>query len=294
MSRFSEYLEKVAPNGATDRGIRSTLEKLGIKVLNAEDLKGFKSEDTREIFELVFEITEERQKSSTLRSSLQVDAEAEILHIIRKLKEGKYGAPFDGMELEHVYFLSQSRILDRIPPVDPVSWTPEVLYRYVISLPGEQLDPDLLQRCMLQEYFGAGVVVVDKTRYERFFGPSIDIANTTYKEEREKYLKDFSSVSPKELDEVFAETPDLEKPFFVQQLGWRVAEKAKLESELLAKKSQEVERELMRLRLDRDANWKRRKESREKQVAAEERNAIDPKHLRKKLRQAKKRKRKQK
>jgi len=299
VSKFGEYLDVVSPNGATDTGIRSALKRLGIEVLDAEGLKGFKAADTKDIFELVFEIAEERQKSATLRSNLQVEAEAEMLHMIRNLKDGKYKPPFEGMELEHVYFLSQSRILDRIPPLDPISWTPEVLYRYVISLPGEQLDPDLLQRCMLQEYFGAGVVVVDKARYERFFGPSIDVANTTYKEERDKYLRDFSTVSARELDKAFAQTPDLEKPFFVQQLGWRIAaqekdraEEAKRKAALLTKKAQEVERELTQLKMQRDANWKRRKEIREKQLVAEERNALDPRHLRKKLRQAKNRKRK--
>lgn len=294
VSKFSEYLNKLVPDGPTDHGIRSALGQLGIKVLNAEALKGFKDEDTQEIFTLVFEIMEARQRSATFRSNLQVEAEAEILHIIRYLREGKYKPPFEGMELEHVYFLSQSRILDRIPPIDPISWTPEVLYRYVIALPGEQLDPDLLQRCMLQEYFGTGVVVVDKTRYERFFGPSIDVANTTYKEERDKYLKDFSTVSRRELDDAFADTPDLEKPFFVQQLGWRLAQKETARAEVLEKRTHEIERELAQLKLQRDAKWRHREAIREKQIAAQERNALDPKHLRKKLRQSKKRKRKKK
>jgi len=299
IGKFSEYVERVVPNGPTESGIRTALGRLGIKAINADGLEGFKGEDTREIFELVAEIIEEREKSSTLRSNLQVEAEAEILQIIRKLKEGKYKVPYEGMELEHVYFLSQSRILDRIPPLDPITWSPEILYRYIISLPGEQLDPDLLHRCMLQEYFGTGVVVVDKTRYEKFFGPSIDVANTTYKEERDRYLKEFSSVSPPELDVAYQQTPDLEKPFFVQQLGWRIAQKesvraeeAHLKAELASRKASEAARELVQLKLERDANWRRRNEARESQLAAEQRNARDPQYLQKKLRQAKKRKRK--
>jgi ribosomal protein S19E (S16A) len=292
VSKFREYVEKVVPNGATDSGIRTALNKLGIEVINADELAGFKYEDTRQIFELVFEIITERERSATLRSNLQVEAEAEILHIIRMLKEGKYKAQFGGMHLERAYFLSQSRILDRIPPAEPISWTPEVLYRYVLSLPGEQLDPDLLQRCMLQEYFGTGVVVIDTARYEKFFGPSIDLANTTYKEEREKYLKDLSSVTPRELDQAFEQTPDLEKPFFVQQLGWRLAQEARLKADFATRQAEVALREVEDLKLQRDSKWKQRKEIQEKQFAAEKRNALDTKHLRKRLRQAKKRKQK--
>ncbi|MGO9588827.1 MAG: SIR2 family protein [Candidatus Acidiferrales bacterium] len=289
---FSEYVELVAPHGATFVGIAEVLNDLGIRVINAEELVGFEPDDTRAVSELVFEITEERKKSATLRSGLQVDAEAEILHIIRNLRTGKYEPPFDGMELEHAYFLSQSRILDRIPPADPISWTPEVLYRYIISLPGEQLDPDLLQSCMLQEYFRTGIVVIDKVRYERFFGPSIEIANTTYRQEKEKYLRELSTLSSSDLDEAFSRTPDLEKPFFVQQLGWRVADEAKSKADAARKRAEEAERQLQQLKLERDAEWKRRKGVREKQVAAESRNALDPKRSRKRVRQAKKRKRK--
>ena len=179
------------------------------------------------IVTMMITMSPNNDRSTTLRSNLQVEAEAEILQVIRRLKDGQYKPPVDGMQLERTYFLSQSRILDRIPPADPVSWTPEVLYRYIIALPGEKLSPDLLQRCLLQEYLGAGVTIVDKERYERFFGPSINAANTTYREERDKYLKQISTASAPDLDAAFEEIPDLEKPFFVQQMGWRIAEKEK-------------------------------------------------------------------
>jgi len=53
-------------------------------------------------------------------------------------------------------------------------------------------------------------IVFDKSRYEKFFGPSIDEANIAYEDERERYLKD-SSLSPEELDSAYKSTPDLEK-----------------------------------------------------------------------------------
>ena len=298
VSEFGEYLAQIFPKGITEKELRAALAKFGITAVNASELDGFKSEDTREIFELLSDITEERQRSATFRSNLQVEAEAEILHIIRMLRDRKYKSPFPEVELDHVYFLSQSRILDKIPPIDTISWVPEVLYRYVIALPGEELNPDLLQRCMLQEYFGAGVVLVDKSRYERFFGPSIDEANITYEAERERYLKEFSSLSPKDLDSTYKSTPDLEKPIFVQQLGWRLAdiETARADEEHRKAKAAlaraaETDRKLSQLEHERDANWKRRNEARKSQLTAEDRNAKDPRRLRKRQRQAKKNKR---
>jgi hypothetical protein len=298
VTNFSEYLAQIFPSGVSEKELRAALARFDITVVNANELEGFRFEDTREIFELLSDITEERQRSATFRSNLQVEAEAEILHIIRMLRDRKYKPPFPEVDLDHVYFLSQSRILDKIPPVETVSWVPEVLYRYVISLPGEQLNPDLLQRCMLQEYFGAGVILIDKSRYERFFGPSIDEANITYEAERERYLKEFSSLSPKDLDSVYKSTPDLEKPIFVQQLGWRLAdiETARADeehrkAEAALKRAREANQKLARLELERGANWKRRNEVRKNQLDAEERNAKDPKHLRKRYRQAKKKKR---
>jgi hypothetical protein len=301
VGRFSEYLAEVAPFGPTDIGIRRSLANLGVRTIDADQLEGFKADDTREIFELVFEISEVRQKSLTFRSNLQVEAEAEILQIIRRLKEGSYKAPVPAMELEHTYFLSQSRILDRIPPAEPISWTPEILYRYIISLPGEKLDPDLLQRCMLQEYFGKGIVIVDNARYEKFFGPSIDLANSTYREERDKYLKEVAAISVSELDKAFDSTPDLEKPFFVQQMGWRVAAREtrqaaeeRLRADSERKRALEAQQELALLKREKDTHWKRRKQVEERQLAAEERNARDPKHQKKRQRQAKKRRRQRK
>ena len=70
----------------------------------------------------------------------QVQAEAEVLLLIRRLREGTYTlAP--GMNAScRVYFVSQSRALDIVSHGDRiVTWTPEAVYRYVSSLPGAQI-----------------------------------------------------------------------------------------------------------------------------------------------------------
>lgn len=301
VSKFSEYLKLAMPYGKAEADIRSVLRDRGVQVVNVAEIKGYRDADTREIFELSYEIRETRTRTATLRSDLQIEAEAEILQLIRKLRSGTYQPPVEGMAFERSYFLSQSRILDRIPPAEPVSWTPEALYRYITALPGEKSDSDLLQRCMLQEYFGAGIVLIDKPRYEKFFGPSINAANTTYREERDKYIQELAESTAEELDDIFERTPELEKPFFVQQMGWRIAASAEAraavahqEAEVAKKKADLAIVELARVKREQDTKLKQRQLMREKQLAAEERNIRDPKHLKKRQRQAKKKARKRK
>jgi hypothetical protein len=301
VNKFTEYVNMVAPFGTAVDDMRRQIDQMGIKVVSITDMEGFQDGDTREVFELSHEILEARTKSSTYRSDKQVEAEAEILLMIRKLQDKTYKPPAANMTFERSYFLSQSRVLDRIPPTEPVSWTPEALYRYILALPGELLDPDLLQRCMLQEYFATGVVVVDTPRYEKFFGPSINIANTTYSAERDQYLMEFQDLNGAALDKAFESTPDLEKPFFAQQMGWKLAREERLKKEAAEHRAKfehqqavSVAAELVRVKQGRDEESKKKEEARKRQLEAERRNSQDEKHLRKRQRQAKSRKKKKK
>jgi hypothetical protein len=294
---FAEYLRIVAPHGITEPGIRKLLEQYGVRVVNMDEMRGYTNDDTREMFELTYEISEARTRSATLRSSRQIEAEAEILMMIRKLQEGVYSAPIENAAFERSYFLSQSRVLDRIPPVGATSWTPEALYRYIAALPGENLDPDLLQRCMLEEYFASGAVLIDMPRYQKFFGPSINAANTTYQAERDAYLREFPIINSGDFDESFKATPDLQKPLFVEQMGWKlarqqqhVAEEKDRQLVIAKERTAAAISEMQRIKLEMDAKGKKRKAARDIQLKAEERNAQDPKHIRKRIRQAKKRK----
>jgi hypothetical protein len=295
VNKFADYLKTAVPYGQSEDGIIKSLESRGIRVLNVEEIEGFKAEDTREIFELTYEIREMRTNTATLRSDLQIDAEAEILQLIRKLKSGEYKPPVAGMAFETSYFLSQSRILDRIPPAEAISWTPEALYRYMTALPGQNSDAESLQRCMLQEYFGAGITVIDRQRYEKFFEPTIGLARATYRDERDKYIELVQS-TPSGLDAEFEATPDLEKPFFVQQMGWKVAARERARADAAIKvaesatiKAEAADMELAKVKRERDTDAKRRKLARERQLVAESKNAADPKHIRKRDRQAKRR-----
>jgi len=295
VGNFKDYLDLILPQGTIDRpSFDRSIIRAGILVSNISDLKGFVQEDWGEIEEAKTEIKNEREKSGTYRSSLQIESEAEIWTLVKNLRSGKYS--IDGLEsVERIYFVSQSRVIDQVfQPGAIATWTPEALYRYLSVLPGKQINPDLLQQCMLNEYFYAGISFIDRDRYIRFFGPSIDSAKVSYEKEKTSYIKELEGTYTRDLDDAFDKTPDLEKPFFVAQMGWRRAEAAQQREKLARRRASEAEAKVKQLESEKDKAWKTREKRRQEQEAARLRNLKDPKHLRKRLKQAKKRKRKKK
>ena len=290
---FKDYIDLIFRSGTIDRSsFDRSIIRAGIHVSNISDLKGFVQEDWGEIEEAKAEIQSGREQRGIYRSSLQVESEAEVWTLVKNLRSGKYSiAGLEGME--KVYFLSQSRVIDQVfQPEAVATWTPEALYRYLSALPGKQTNPDLLQQCMLNEYYYAGISFIDKDRYVRFFGPSIDSAKASYEKEKSKYVSELEEAYTKNLDEAFDKTPDLEKPFFVAQMGWRLAEASEQREESSRKRAIEAEAKVKQLESEKDKAWKTRKKRKQEQEAARLRNLQDPKHLRKRLKQAKKRRKK--
>jgi len=292
---FKEYLELIFPRGFDRAAFEDRFISSGISIQSISDMTGFVQDDWGEIEEAKSRIQEGREYSGTYRSSLQVESEAEIWVLINNLRSGKYSIPGVDTVLERFYFVSQSRVLDIVFQEEAVStWTPEAVYRYLSALPGKQTNPDLLQQCMLNEYYYAGISFIDKDRYVRFFGPSIDSAKASYEKEKSKYVSELEEAYTRNLDEAFDKTPDLEKPFFVAQMGWRLAEASEQREELSRKRAIEAEAKVKQLESERDKAWKTRERRRQEQEAARLRNLQDPKHVRKRAKQAKKRKRKKK
>jgi hypothetical protein len=292
---FKEYIELIFPGGFNRASFDGRITDSDIFIQSISDMTGFIQEDWGEIEEAKYRIQKEREYSGTYRSSLQVESEAEIWVLMNNLRSGKYTIPGTDTALERFYFVSQSRVLDIVFQPEVVStWTPEAVYRYLSALPGKETNPDLLQQCMLNEYYYAGISFIDKDRYIRFFGPSIDLAKASYETEKSKYISELEEGYTRNLDEAFDNTPDLEKPFFVAQMGWRLAEAAEQKEELSRKRAIEAEARVKQLESERDTAWRAREKVRQKQEAARLRNLKDPKHVRKRAKQAKKRKRKKK
>ncbi len=174
-----------------------------------------------------------------------------------------------------------------------MTWTPEALYRFIISLPGERVSSDLLQQCMLNEYYYAGVNIIDEERYVHFFGPVIRQARLKYEEEKTRYLEEAAGHSDEaRLDQQFEQISDLQKPLFAVQMAWKVADRASARAEIFAKQTRDLQERVKRLEGEKAAGWKRKEAVRQQQEAARQRHLKDPKHQRKRARQAKKRQRK--
>lgn len=297
---FADYLAHVIPSGKADEALAEVCRKYGLTVLRAPEVEGFISDHWGDMEEVKTQLTEHRKRRGTFRGEPQVEAEAEVLILIRHLRQGIYSIPAVGIEAPgSVYFVSQSRALDVVSQDDRVvTWTPEAVYRYVSSLPGQELRADLLQECMLHEYFYAGVSFVDKPRYVQFFGPSIRQSKISYREQVDGYLQQTEQTHRrKDYDAAFDSTPDLEKPFFVAQMGWALARKT---AERAATTQQHAEKALGdAVARARDAE-KRSEESEKRadaerkaritaeQKAAHLRHLADPKYIRKRAKQAKK------
>ena len=290
---FKDYLEIIFPQGINRSSFEANIALSGLYVKSVSDIDGFIQEDWGEIEEVKALIRSQREENGTYRSGLQVASEAEIWVLLKNLQTGKYSLSNLDDEMEKFYFISQSRVLDQVfQPRAASTWSPEAVYRYVSALPGKQTNPDLLQQCMLHEYFYAGVSFIDKDRYSRFFGPSINAAKMTYENEKAKYIDEIENAQPIQLDEAFYKTPDLEKPFFVAQMGWKIAEKSRRGEKIARQRAQKAEEKVKQLEAEKDKAWKIREKKRTAQEAATLRNLQDPKHMRKRLRQAKKRRNK--
>lgn len=299
---FSDYLELILPSGKTTRtAFEQSVADAGVRLIDIPSLDGFDPMDWAEMEEAKPRIQSEREKRGIFRSERQVEAEAEVWSLINNVRSGKYS--IDGIQsAKGIYFVSQSRILDlTFRPAAVAAWTPEALYRYLLTLPGSDSNVDILQQCMLHEYYYAGISFIDKQRYMDFFGPTIDTAKASFQRERANYLSDLESRYTEDIDEAFERTPDLEKPFFIAQMGWRRAELSQEREEAATRRAQEAEARaekaqatIRKLEQERGMAWRARDKRSKEQEAARLRNLQDPAHVRKRLRQAKKRAKKKK
>jgi hypothetical protein len=296
VATFADYIQHLLPSGVSEEAIQKACDEYGVQTLHLGEIEGFEQNDLGEIPGLRARLKAERESRGTYRSFHQVDAEAEVLIIIRHVRARKYVLPVPNVDLRTVYFVSQSRILDAVDEgAHVITWSPEAVYRYLSSLPGGTTDPALLQECMLGEFFNVGAQVIDRSRYIAFFGPAISQAKLSYVEQKMKYLESTEKFrSSVELDQAFSKTPELEKPFFVSQMAWSIARRAE--------KTAEKVNEWMKHALHRaDVAEAQAKKAEKQRLAAEKatraaeaeanrlRNLRDPKHLRKLERRAKKR-----
>ena len=289
---FSDYLELIHSNSIVNqRAFEENLTRHGLRIIDISILDGFVQDDWGDVEAAKGRIQIAREERGIYRAPLQVESEAEVWVLVKNLRSKRYSV--EGVtDPERVYFVSQSRIIDRVFGEEVVTtWTPETVFRYMASLPGKRIDADILQQCMLGEYFYAGISFIDKDRYEQFFSNRIDAAKASYEKQREGYIKDLEESAAAQIDEAFASTRDIEKPFFVAQMGWQMVDAAERSSRAAISRALGAEARVRELEAERDKGWRRGAKGTEAQDAARLRNLQDPKHVRKRWRQAKKRRR---
>ena len=287
---FKDYLELSFGDAEVDRSIfERAVAKVGLRVISISSVEGFATDDWGDVESARLSIRKERMGRGTFRSELQIESEAEVSVLLANLRSGRYS--IRGVEnAERFYFVSRSRVMDyAVAPGNIVTWAPEALYRYLASLPGREIDPGLLQQCMIGEYYYAGIELVDRAKYERFFGRMIDSSKALYEEEMEGYIRDLEDDS-EGIESAFKSTPDLQKPLFIVQMGWRLAESAAHRERVGVRERRELERRVKEL--EGELEKSQRNKDTERQEKARVRNQQDPKHIKKRARQAKRRRRK--
>jgi hypothetical protein len=296
ISTFADYLNEVFPSGVSRAAVQDVCARYGVQTLNLDTITGFEQSDWGDIPSLREKLKALRVDRGTYRCRHQVDAEAEMLVIIRHVRSGKYKLPVEDIDLRTVYFVSQSRILDSAEDgTDVTTWSPEAVYRYLSTLPSATVDSDLLQECMLGEFFNVGAQIIDRSRYLTFFGPAINQAKLSFEDQKERFLASTEQFeSPKALDDAFSRTPDLEKPFFVSQMAWSIARAAERSTQRLSESVKQAQEranaaESRAKRADEERLAAEKAKRRAESEAGRLRNLKDPKHLRKRLRQARER-----
>jgi hypothetical protein len=291
---MSEFVEALGYQDGV--GFRSVIEKSGIEVID----HGFSDDNAVQlgIEKLSSEIYSERGRQGTIRGvgDVQAKAEAEVMHLIRSIRQNGFRGD---ASIKKAFFVSASRVLDSLYSKTDglVTWFPESLFKHLCYLSGEVGDAEAIFRSITTSYYSVGISVVDEAAYRQFFKPAISEATATLKQEVENYTRAVASSVDEEHRErdsildAYNSLPDLEKPHFVEQLGWATArrnearwhsaEKARREAELMRRNEVKSLRE----------EYERKAKERQRHDEGREKNLRDPKHVRKLHRQAKDRKR---
>ena len=153
---FSDYVHHLCSGECTRHRLSVLIQSLGIEIVDAATLEI--SPAARKAIE------EYRIERNSYTGPKQVDAEAEVVALVRQMHAGgAFASAGTARLVTKGYFVSNSRVLDRAfnSTADPggvVCWSPEALYRFINTLPDEAGDPELLQKCMLNEYFYSGII----------------------------------------------------------------------------------------------------------------------------------------
>lgn len=287
---MTEFLEAIRYVKGT--GLRDAIEECGVEVVDPESIY---KQASAEIEELSRSILEERTQQGTVRAGeRQAKAEAEVLHVLRTVRD----CGFRGNNaITRAFFVSTSRLLDSMyRGVDGVlTWYPETLKSHLTYLNGGTTDPAGDFRGITTAFYSAGISIVDKSAYKEYFKPSITESTARLHSEVDSYAKAVSASVAEEQStresilKSYASLPDLEKPTFVEQMGWQAARTAQSRVKNLEREKADIERKGKEEVALLKAEFARKERERERHKQGHLKNLMDPKHQAKLRRQAKKR-----
>ncbi len=291
ITSFKDYLNIILPEGNSFEAFTQAISRWNIQILDTTILE---TEEIGKIEKIKEEIQTKREEKGTFRREFQVEVEAEVVYLILQLVSNKYDI-IGQQSFEKVYFISPSSVLDKLSKIeDFITWTPEALYRYMTMIDLKESSEEMLHACILNDYFYAGVEIIDKQRYERYFKPVINEATINFNEQKDLYMKETEEINLRNIEKEFRAIPKLDKPFYVAQLYRSKLKRAVDEKEVVERELGAAKNELTKLRVEREEGWRKKKITKLEQELATRKNLEDQKHVRKRKRQKKKRDQKKK
>ena len=182
-SNFGLYMRQhcgFATNPASIDDCSRLVGSYDIPGLQLAAVPGFVEEDYAEVEELRVQIEQRRRQSNSFRHDRQVLAEAEVVVLVQKLRDQQY--MIDGRVFEGVFFISNSRFIDRLNSVGlPITMRQNVLFQWLGTvLPFEESELPVLMDGLLWELSERGIDFVDRRKLRTAFSSTISAAKEEY------------------------------------------------------------------------------------------------------------------
>ena len=147
--------------------IADVLRKYGVPCKNLSDFEGFVDHDFHEKEELAGEIEKLRKARDTYKHERQVRTEAEIVVIVKALRDAKY--KLVGKSFQDAYFVSHTRVLDQLKGANtPTTIQPSALLHWINALvPTPMEETAILFDGFMLELSQRGFSVVDRVTAQK-------------------------------------------------------------------------------------------------------------------------------
>lgn len=209
-----------------------------------------------------------REPRGTFRHEDQCVAEAEVFNLMGLIAAGG-DLPGVLKGKKEAFFISQSRVLDRFRDTEEAGkrtvWPGESFYRYLGCFSTDKRAEVSWQEFLASDAFLRGLPVIDEEKYREFFSAPIKQAKMSFESQRKYFARIRDERFVSDLSQDFDETPDLERPLFVETVGTYLERALKDAKTLNKDERAELEKYRQKDRNIRDYAKKQKKQKRESQ-----------------------------